>query len=339
MTKPIPMTRRVVRCSAGMHSFCFDYELLESVQGIENMYPSRGGDGSIGWVRRGEQKIPVFRLTDQLGSRSRGLMSQGMIAILRHDEHTWALLVDKVGSSVEVPYERIFPLPAVTGNGNGRFPWVVVEEQDLDLYLAPGQLVPAGVSGTEAEPIATPPVPLASNVRPAVERLAAQSAEERSQTVGQLITFTLEHRFSTPVRFALSAGQALEIVSNLPLVAVPQAPDFVRGLINWRSLPVPVVDLAAWLGMRISKDGIGRRLMICRGTIGRGKRDPGLIAISPVEDVRKLDLPVEYRKWPDPVNWNPSLALGVYRHERSMLVIPDLDAILSFQGSISGPVN
>lgn len=337
MNKSIATSRRVVRCSAGVHSFCFDHELLESVQGIENMYPSRGADGSIGWIRHRDQKIPVFRLTDQLESRGRNLISQGTIAILRREDHSWALLVDKVGSSVEIQYDRIFPLPAVTGNGNGRFPWVVVDEQELDLYLAPERLVPAAVSGTDNEAPSMPPVPLISNVRPTIERLHGQTSEERG--AGQLITFTLEHRFSTPVRFALSAGQALEIVSNPPLIAIPRAPSFVKGLINWRSLPVPVVDLAAWLGMPIIREEIGRRLMICRGTIGRSKRDPGLIAISPVDDVRKLDLPVDYRAWQEPVKWNPSLALGVYRYERGMMVVPDLDAVLSFQGSITGPVN
>lgn len=339
MTKSIPTSRRVVRCSAGVHSFCFDYELLESVQGIENLYPSRGVDGSIGWIRRGDLKIPVFRLTDQLESRGRALMSQGVIAILRREDHTWALLVDKIGSSVEILYERIFPLPAVTGDGNGRFPWVVVDDQELDLYLAPERLVPAVVSGMDHEAPSTPPAPLPSNVRPTIARLSGQAPEERDMAAAQLITFTLEHRFSTPVRFALSAGQALEIISNPPLITIPRAPGFVKGLINWRSLPVPVVDLAAWLGMPVSREEIGRRLMICRGTIGRSKRDPGLVAISPVGDVKKLDLPVEYRSWQDPVKWNPALALGVYRFERGMMVVPDLDAILSFQGSISGPVN
>ncbi|MCS7025722.1 MAG: chemotaxis protein CheW [Bryobacteraceae bacterium] len=337
MTKPMMTTRRVIRCWAGPHSFCFDHDLLDGVQSAEALYPSRGADGSIGWVRWGEQKIPVFRLTDQLGGLARGFTGQGTIAILRRGDHSWAFLVDKIGSAVEVAYERIFPLPAVTGNGNGRFPWVVVEEQELDLYLAPGLLVPAAVSGVaEQPPLLSPQT--ASPVRLALEQGAQPGAEPRPPAQKQLITFTLEHRFSTPVRFALSAGQALEIVSHTSLVTVPQAPVFVRGLINWRSLPVPVVDLAAWFGMRPTQEGVSRRLMICRGTVGRSKRDPGLLAISPIADVKKLDLPLDYRPWPDPVNWNASLALGVYSYERNLLIVPDLDAILLFQGSISGPI-
>ncbi|MBI4902067.1 MAG: hypothetical protein HY820_00425 [Acidobacteria bacterium] len=69
----------------------------------------------------------------------------------------------------------------------------------------------------------------------------------------------------------------------------------------------------------------------CRGTIGRHSRDAGLLAVPAVDDFRKLDLPIAYEPWPTAVPWNSSLALGIYRAERSMLVVPDLDAILSFQ--------
>ncbi len=149
----------------------------------------------------------------------------------------------------------------------------------------------------------------------------------------QIITLSLAHERApeVPVRFAISAGQALEIRSGLPMISVPNAPPFVVGLASWRNLPVPVVDLAMWLGLPAAPYTPGSRLLICRGTIGRHSRDAGLLAVPAVDDFRKLDLPIAYEPWPTAVHWNSSLALGIYRAERSMLVVPDLDAILSFQ--------
>src|SRR5262249_14383148 len=137
-----------------------------------------------------------------------------------------------------------------------------------------------------------------------------------------------------PVRFAISAGQALEIRSGLPMIHVPNSPPFVVGLASWRNLPVPVVDLAKWLGLNPAPDTPGSRVLICRGTIGRHSRDAGLLAVPAVDDFRKLDLPIAYEPWPTAVEWNSSLALGIYRAEKAMLVVPDLDAILSFQAQV-----
>ncbi|MBL8217471.1 MAG: hypothetical protein JNK87_42510, partial [Bryobacterales bacterium] len=64
-------TKRLVRCSIGNESFCLDNEWLDSMQVVENLYPSRSSDGSVGWIRRFDEKVPVFRLSDQLYGSSR----------------------------------------------------------------------------------------------------------------------------------------------------------------------------------------------------------------------------------------------------------------------------
>lgn len=344
MINAVSTGRRLIHCTAGSYSYCLDHDWVESVHGIESLYPGRGADGSVGWIRRAEQKVPVYRLTDRVEGLAHGRVNQGSILVLRRDGRQWGLLVDKVGASTEVPYERIFPLPAITGNGNGQFPWVVVEDQKLNLYISPDRIVPADIAGADPQYVPTAAPPPQSNVRANIQwRVSKQGAVDGDRKSNpQLITFMLQQRFATQVRFALSAQQTLEIISNPPMIPVPQAPLFVKGLINWRSLPVPVIDLAAWLGMRVTRNETtprhetGPRMMVCRGTVGRSRRDPGLIAFAPIEDVRRLDLPIEYRPWPEQVTWNAGLALGVYKQERAMLVVPDLDAILSFQAGSGG---
>jgi len=327
-------TRRLVRCVVGNDTYCIDNDWLDSIQVVENLYPSRSADGSIGWIRRFDEKVPVFRLADQISSsHSRGPSRQGVIMVLRKGERLWALLVDKVTAASEVPLDQMCPLPAVAGDTlRGHFRGVVVEEEGIMLYLAPDRVVPPEVSGVRSPaPDAVPA--RASHVRVAPRRI--QVGLRRAAQ--QIITFSLVHEnhMSSPVRFGVTAGQAVEIVSELPMIGVPHAPPFVVGLAKWRTLPIPVVDLGAWLGMTPAPFTPGCRLLLCRGTIGRSDQDAGLLAVPAVDDIRKLDLPIEYRPWPEPVKWNGALALGIYRAERMMLVIPDLDAILSFQNSLS----
>jgi len=337
ITAAPPTSRRLVRCSVGPDTYCLDSDWLDSIQVIENLYPSRSADGSIGWIRRFDEKVPVFRLADQVHSSHRGSSRQGVIMVLRREDKLWALLVDKVTAASDVPSERLFPLPSLVGRSAGHFPYVIVEDESITLYLSPDRVVPAGITGVTAPVVASSAPALPSKVRPGIRRLNMQSPEEATRTASragrQLITFTLTHEspLAMPVRFAITAGQALEIVSGLPLTQVPNSPGFVAGLSGWRSQPVPVVDLAQWLGMTPAPYTPNCRLLLCRGTIGRNARDAGLLAIPGVDDIRKLDLPIEYQPWPTAVDWNESLALGIYRAERNMLVVPDLDAILAFQ--------
>lgn len=336
--------RRLVRCSAGAETYCIDNEFLDSIHVIENLYPRKGSDGSIGWIRRFDEKVPVYRLTDQLDKPGKPTPAQGVIMVIEKNQHTWALLVDKVSAAAEVPLEHVFVMPPVMGDAiAARFPWVVIDSGELTLYLAPDHVVPADVSGfvRETRP-ASRPAPIAM-ARPATPRSAPpapahQTAAQPSSlrtAARQIVTFSLAHetRLAYPIRFAVSAGQALEIVSDLPMIQVPDSPSFVQSLASWRSLPVPVMDLGLWLGLPSAPYRPGSRILICRSTQAAARGESGLIAIAGVEDIRKLDLPIQCTPWSDGVSWNASLALGVYLAERGMLVVPDIDAVFRFQQS------
>lgn len=334
-------TRRLVRCTVGQETFCIDSDWLDSIQVIENLYPSRSADGAIGWIRRFDEKVPVFRLADQLyGPSGRAQSRQGVIMVLRRADRLWALLVDKVMGATAVAEDHVFPLPPVINHAeSAAFVSVVLEESGLSLALAPEKLVPASVSGVEEPPpSARKTAPAATSVRSALRSAPALNSglkEEKGRR--QIITFALQQQ-SDPglsLRFAVSAGQALEILSGLPMIPVPNAPPFLVGLANWRSLPIPVVDLGTWLGMDPAPVTPGCRLLLCRGTVQSDARTPGLLAIPSVDDFRKVDLPISYQPWPTQVRWNASLALGIYHAERGMLIVPDLDAILSFQMTAS----
>lgn len=326
-------TRRLVRCNVGPETYCIENDWLDSIHVIENLYPRRSPDGAVGWIRRFDEKVPVYRLADQLEDTMPSGTPHGVIMVLTHNHRTWALLVDKVSGATEVPSDHVFAMPWVMGPAvSTRFPEVVVDSSDLTLYLAPDRVVPEDVSGKVPPPARRTPPGYLNRRAPAA---APQQGAAKYSSARQIITFTLRHEERLPytIRFAVSAGQALEIVGEMPMIMVPNSPPFVGALASWRSLPVPVVDLAAWLGMPPAAYRPGCRLLICRATANGSRREGGLIAIPAVEDIRKLDLPITYTKWTEPVNWNASLAHGVYLAERGMLVVPDLDAILSFQNA------
>lgn len=74
---------------------------------------------------------------------------------------------------------------------------------------------------------------------------AAQStAQPTAQTAGQYLTF-----FLSEAEYAVDILRVREIIAYGTVTRVPQTPDFVRGMLNHRGTVVPVLDLAAKLGL------------------------------------------------------------------------------------------
>jgi purine-binding chemotaxis protein CheW len=80
---------------------------------------------------------------------------------------------------------------------------------------------------------------------------STQSADAKtSELTGQYLTFLLSGE-----TYAVDGRSVQEIIQYSSMTAVPLMPDFVRGVINLRGAVVPVIDLQARLGGRITEFG------------------------------------------------------------------------------------
>lgn len=64
------------------------------------------------------------------------------------------------------------------------------------------------------------------------------------EIANQYLTFSLRHE-----RFAIAVAQVREILDLVPIIRVPQQPDFLSGVINLRGKVLPVVDLSRKFGL------------------------------------------------------------------------------------------
>lgn len=62
---------------------------------------------------------------------------------------------------------------------------------------------------------------------------------------GKYLTFTLGNE-----EYGIEILKIKEIIGMMPITAVPQTPDFVKGVINLRGKVIPVVDLRLRFGMK-----------------------------------------------------------------------------------------
>lgn len=62
---------------------------------------------------------------------------------------------------------------------------------------------------------------------------------------GKYLTFTMANE-----EYGISILKIKEIIGMMPITSVPQAPDFVKGVINLRGKVIPVIDLRLRFGMQ-----------------------------------------------------------------------------------------
>jgi len=87
-------------------------------------------------------------------------------------------------------------------------------------------------------------------------------------------------------RYAIPAGEVLEIAPQVELETIAMAPDCVCGLFNYRGLHVPVVDLCQLVNNSPCRDSFTSRIILANYPLSDGtQRILGLLAERVTETV------------------------------------------------------
>lgn len=70
-------------------------------------------------------------------------------------------------------------------------------------------------------------------------------------------------------RYAVDVKDVVEIVPNVPLQQIPLAPEFVSGLLNYRGVVVPIIDLSLLITKERSRKFLSSRVVMVRWGEGR----------------------------------------------------------------------
>lgn len=72
-------------------------------------------------------------------------------------------------------------------------------------------------------------------------------------------------------RYALEAGQAIEVIPYVALKKIPRAPTGVAGVINYRGRPLPAVDLCALTFGRPARELWSTRIIVVNHQVSRAR--------------------------------------------------------------------
>jgi purine-binding chemotaxis protein CheW len=124
--------------------------------------------------------------------------------------------------------------------------------------------------------------------------------------------------------YGLFSDNVVEIVRIVQINPVPEAPDYVSGVIDYRGELVPVVDLMKRMGLGKAEAGLSSLFII----VETDNRKVGFL-IDKVVDVATLELGKTMAA-PKGIPLSEELISGATEYENRLLIILNADKILDF---------
>jgi chemotaxis signal transduction protein len=305
---------------------------LFRVERTETLQRNPRGHDPVGWLLDADAEIPVHSLAERLSGRAAPGNPAGPVLVLSSAQGLWGLMVERL-TRREVERRQILPFPALPGNGHSGprsetppYAGVVRVADEIHLLLDAGRLAPRppaaptdreAYEGAARRSVAS--VPRRSD-RPAAPPMA------RSREAGQVLAFSagLAKLNGRPVRFALSVSQLAEVIGEARYTEVPGAAPFLLGLYLWRDRALPVVDLAAAVGLPPRQRANPGRLLICRAN-GSGE----LLGLEVDRSLTLRKLPLENQPYHGPLPFASERILGCFELPEELLAIPDLAGLMA----------
>lgn len=119
---------------------------------------------------------------------------------------------------------------------------------------------------------------------------------------------------------AIPADQVREVIGMVIITPLPDAPDWLNGVINLRGTVVPVIDLRARVGVTAAPIDLSTPILI----VEHEGRSVGVIADA-IDQI--ITVPPSAIQPPDELMRRSPLIAAVVRHGAQLLVVIDLAAV------------
>lgn len=127
-------------------------------------------------------------------------------------------------------------------------------------------------------------------------------------------------------RYAIQASKVIEIIPLVELDKVPLSDPGIKGLLNYRGIPTPVIDLCQLFEHRQCENTLSTRIIIIEYTDSSSKEKPIGLAAELVTDVTQCQ-PEEITD--SGISNNNTNYLGkVYHHNNDIIQIIDTTKVI-----------
>jgi purine-binding chemotaxis protein CheW len=150
-----------------------------------------------------------------------------------------------------------------------------------------------------------------------------KAAEAMADKEGKYLTFTMAKE-----EYGIGILKIKEIIGMMPITSVPQAPDFVKGVINLRGKVIPVIDLRLRFGME-AMDYTERTCIIVVEIAGEGGDVQIGIVVDSVSEVLNIKGEDVEETPTFGTKLNTEYILGMAKMEGGVKILLDIDQVLT----------
>ncbi|MVS99880.1 chemotaxis protein CheW [Devosia sp. L53-10-65] len=137
--------------------------------------------------------------------------------------------------------------------------------------------------------------------------------------------------------FAVEAHHVREILELVPITEVPNAPEFVGGLINVRGRVVPLADLRVMFGMKRAEPDEDTRIVVMEVDMDGEPAIVGILA-DKVHDVTDIEAASIEEAPKVGMRWRPEFIKGIGKRNGGFIIIPNMERIFEISGARTAPV-
>lgn len=139
----------------------------------------------------------------------------------------------------------------------------------------------------------------------------------------QYLTFSLRSE-----RFAIAVAQVREILDLVPVIRVPQQPNFISGVINLRGKVLPVVDLSRKFGLAAAETGRDTCIVVLEFSDEEGRGEVGAL----VDAVHEVIVLTSEEIEPPPrlgIGLKNELISGMGKTAQGLVILLNVDQIFA----------
>jgi purine-binding chemotaxis protein CheW len=155
---------------------------------------------------------------------------------------------------------------------------------------------------------------------------ASSSRENAVTKGGKYLTFALGKE-----EYGLEILKVREIIGYMDITAIPQTPDYVKGVINLRGQVIPVIDLRAKFGMESTERTDETCIIVVEINSGKNRFSTGIVVdrVSEVLDIAggNIENSPEFGSSVD-----TQFILGMGKVGESVKILLDIDKVLQNSG-------
>ncbi len=327
-------TIKLISCTTDAEDYCLEMTSIRQIEAGDHLKINAEQNGPLGWINYQGSELPVYTLRERMDPENYAATAdhqEGRVLIMDCAEPL-AVKVDRVNGVIEASSDQIIPLPLITDplrqnryKGLVKLPdqWLLCPNHEtLGMTTKPSSTY------SEADSISSTQIPIIINSTHPRQGTSFVSIKP------QLLMFSsaLPQRVANedePIMFALSLTQVKELLAPRPLILVPGAPNYVLGMVNWRDLAVPVIDLKVRLGIKTAVIAPGQMDPRSRLLIARSPYSEQVVGFYINSMVKTFALPIPYQPFTSRPMVDLQLCSGLYDIEGLPLVIPNLEALLT----------